>query len=270
MRDRRTLTRQGHGRPTRPGTSSRPASASGAPSSSSACSMPRDKVLWASGRTNGAGVDRRRNAAAPIAGELWWQRRLLRPHRTRRPRTPAALPGDHPPGPGADLRGAGRQPRRTWPRRSAAHDAEPDGALTTSFLSICAKVKDNRLLPHGFLPLDDRIEIADGARRQVTTSPRTSGRSGVGDDPDYAAGGGDGPSYRIPLARAQRASRPRCARRSTIRPPRRIICRTASAPLRATTPSGSITWPVKLRRSPPTHQGLEAASRPKTAESPVR
>ena len=29
--------------------------------------------------------------------------------------------------------------------------AKPAGELTTSFLSICAKVKDNRILPQGFL-----------------------------------------------------------------------------------------------------------------------
>ena len=45
--------------------------------------------------------------------------------------------------------------------------AKPGGKLTTSFLSICAKVKDNRLLPHGFLPLADRVRIAGalGAKR---------------------------------------------------------------------------------------------------------
>jgi hypothetical protein len=77
-------------------------------------------------------------------------------------------------------------------------DAQPSGELTTSFLSICTKVKDNRLLPKGFLPLHDReaIAAAFSAGRDLAEE---AGPSGVGDDPDYRTGGGDTLSYRVPL-----------------------------------------------------------------------
>jgi hypothetical protein len=71
--------------------------------------------------------------------------------------------------------------------------------MTTSFLSICGKLKDNRLLPHGFLPLPQRVAISHalgaGDDMAEDTSP-----VGVGDDPDYRDGGGDTLRYQIPLA----------------------------------------------------------------------
>jgi hypothetical protein len=77
-------------------------------------------------------------------------------------------------------------------------DAKPAGQLTTSFMSICTKVKDNRLLPHGFLKLEDRIAIsrALGAEADVAAE---SGPTAVGDDSDYVNGGGDSLVYRVPL-----------------------------------------------------------------------
>src|SRR5262249_14601647 len=81
------------------------------------------------------------------------------------------------------------------------------GELTTSFLSICSKVKDNRLLPHGFLDSNARKEIALalGAKEDLAedTDP-----VGVGDDPDYRNGGGDALVYRIPLAALAPKGRP--------------------------------------------------------------
>jgi len=86
------------------------------------------------------------------------------------------------------------------------HDADPNanaGALTTSFLSICAKLKDNRLLPRGFLPLAQRIEIAKslGADEELALD---AGSAGVGDDPAYAdavpASGSVAFTYRVPAA----------------------------------------------------------------------
>ena len=79
-------------------------------------------------------------------------------------------------------------------------DAKPAGQLPTSFLSICSKVKDNRLLPHGFLDRSDRekISVALGAGKELAedTDP-----VGVGSDPDYRnGGGGDSLVYRVPLA----------------------------------------------------------------------
>ena len=48
-----------------------------------------------------------------------------------------------------------------WPARSV----EPAGQLTTSFLSICARVKDNRLLPRGFAKqtAPDDVAVRGGA-----------------------------------------------------------------------------------------------------------
>jgi len=76
---------------------------------------------------------------------------------------------------------------------------KPEGELTTSFLSLCAKVKDNRLLPAGFLPLEDRVSISDalGADHELAEEVAPVA---VGDDPDYRNGGGDTVTYRIPLA----------------------------------------------------------------------
>ena len=78
-------------------------------------------------------------------------------------------------------------------------DAQPAGQLTTSFLSICSKVKDNRLLPHGFLKLDDRIEISRALGAGAELAQET-GPAAVGDDPDYRTGGGDSLVYRVPLS----------------------------------------------------------------------
>jgi hypothetical protein len=155
-----------------------------------------DKVLWSSGRTNGAGVivD---EEDEPLGGELWWtpgcgaridpQARVHQPHYqviTRQDQAQvyqelAAAPDIEAPACGAH--------------------AKPEGPLTSSFLSICAKVKDNRLLPHGFLPLDDRIAIA-GALGAKADLAEDVAPVRVGDDPDYGAGGGDTIVYRIPLA----------------------------------------------------------------------
>ena len=64
-------------------------------------------------------------------------------------------------------------------------------------------MKDNRLLPHGFLPLDQRVEIATalGAKADLAEDVEPVG---VGDDPDYAetgeSAGGDTILYQVPLA----------------------------------------------------------------------
>ena len=155
------------------------------------------RVLWSSGRTNGAGVivDEK---AAPIAGEVWWapdcsariapQARAHQPHYEVIDRQNAAqiyeelmaAPGDE----AAPACGIG---------------AVPTGALTTSFLSQCARVKDNRLLPHGFLPTAQRTAIATALGSGPALADET-GASGVGDDADYRSGGGDTLGYRVPLA----------------------------------------------------------------------
>ncbi len=158
----------------------------------------RDRVLWSSGRTNANGIIVNERGA-PIAGELRWRAdcsaridpaaRAHQPHFqviTRQDQAQiyeelVAKPADGP----APVCGIG---------------AKPAGELTTSFLSLCAKVKDNRLLPNGFLRLDDRVSIADalGANHELAEEVAPVA---IGDDPDYGSGSGaDTVTYRIPLA----------------------------------------------------------------------
>jgi len=76
---------------------------------------------------------------------------------------------------------------------------DPTGVLTTSFLSICGTLKDNRLLPQGFLPLDQRVQISHalGAGDDMAEE---AGSVGTGDDPAYKTGGGDTSEYHVPLS----------------------------------------------------------------------
>jgi hypothetical protein len=158
------------------------------------------KTLWESGRTNEAGVITGQNSE-PVAGEIWWK-----------------------PDCSARLTGTTHQPHyqvithqdqvQIYQELNVAplQDAKPgqcdvgaaaqqtaQGDLTTSFLSICGRLKDNRLLPEGFLPLPDRISIARalGAGEDLA---RDTSPVGVGDDPDYRQGGGDTFRFEIPLA----------------------------------------------------------------------
>jgi len=154
-------------------------------------------VLWASGRTDSSGVIVDADGE-PIAGELWWNddcsQRLgpgeypHQPHYTEIDRQDQAqiyqeLVTAPPPGV--------RNPE-------CGVEVEPRGPFTTSFLSICGHVKDNRILPHGFLPLEQRIAIADalGAGEDLA---KDAGPKAVGNDPDYVRGGGDSLLYRVAL-----------------------------------------------------------------------
>lgn len=76
--------------------------------------------------------------------------------------------------------------------------APATGELTTSFLSVCGTLKDNRLLPKGFLPLDQRVKISHalGAGDDMAED---AGAIGTGNDPAYVSGGGDTFAYRIPV-----------------------------------------------------------------------
>jgi hypothetical protein len=158
-------------------------------------------ALWASGRTDAAGilVD---STGAPLPGELWWNadcsariEPLARIHQPHYQTITAANQVQiyqelvsAPPPSGTPACG---------------HEASPAGELTTSFLSICAEVKDNRILPHGYLDLDERVQIAEalGAER---TLAEDAGSTAVGDDPDYVTGGGDRLVYEIDLAEVDR------------------------------------------------------------------
>ncbi|MFL5086288.1 MAG: hypothetical protein ACJ8FP_15850, partial [Xanthobacteraceae bacterium] len=156
-----------------------------------------NRTLWSSGRTNGMGVIVDQDGA-PLAGELWWKddcsARIDPDARIHQPHYQVITRQDQ-----AQI----YQELVSTPANVAAPtctaDAKPEGQLTTSFLSICARVKDNRLLPQDFLPLADRIEIsrALGAGADMAED---SGPAAVGDDPDYVTGGGDSLLYRVPLS----------------------------------------------------------------------
>jgi hypothetical protein len=150
-------------------------------------------VLWASGRTNGAGVIVDENGQ-PLTGEYWWTSDCS-----------ARLPGTpHQP----HYQIISRQDQAqiyqelvTTPApvpnpRCGRGRATPGGQLTTSFLSICGAVKDNRLLPDGYLGEAERVRIAKalGAGADLAED---SGPWEVGDDPDYRRGGADSLAYEI-------------------------------------------------------------------------
>jgi hypothetical protein len=160
------------------------------------------KVLWASGRTDNAGmiVDR---AGQPVAGELWWTRDCsarIAPEQRAHQRHYQVIESE-------DQAQIYQELVSTPPKVDPPKDegpicgegAKPRGELTTSFLSICTKVKDNRLLPRGFLPRPDRDAIAK-AFSAGTDLAWDAGPVEVGDDPDYRTGGGDTLTYRVPLA----------------------------------------------------------------------
>jgi hypothetical protein len=94
------------------------------------------------------------------------------------------------------------------PNPTCGADAQPLGQLTTSFLSICSKVKDNRLLPDGFLDFDKRREIALALGAKEDMAKETDPVA-VGNDPDYRSGGGsDSLEYRVPLAALKGGAKP--------------------------------------------------------------
>ena len=159
-----------------------------------------NKVLWASGRTNELGVlvDGEKTPK-PIKGELWWDENCTRAPRRGRGGASTALPGDQRQDQVQIYQELVAAPPPDATEKTCVSDADLKGPLTTSFLSICAKVKDNRLLPAGFLKLDDRkaISKALGADELMAME---SGPHAVGDDPDYVTGGRDSLVYRVPLS----------------------------------------------------------------------
>jgi len=164
----------------------------------------RDKlgqVLWASGRTNSTGVIVDENGD-PVAGELWWTQdcksRIDPAARAHQPHYQVITKQSE----AQIYQEMAASPADVESPACGAH-AKPEGPLTSSFLSICAKVKDNRLLPHGFLPLTARTEIASalGASAELAEDVAPVGTDG---DPDYAeeneSAGEDVLLYQIPLA----------------------------------------------------------------------
>lgn len=152
------------------------------------------KVLWASGRTDGIGrlVDR---AGAALPGEDWWG-----PACKARIEPDARLHQPHHQTISAEAEVQIYQELVAAPPDrddvSCGHDAPPEGALTTSFLSICAEVKDNRLLPEGYLPLETRKSIATALGADEALA-EDAGTTAVGGDPDYRSGGGDSLVYLV-------------------------------------------------------------------------
>ena len=148
------------------------------------------RVLWQSGGVNPAGqiIDPQKR---PITGEVWWTKQCERPANWE----------DRPHQPHYELVTAQDQaqiyqelvstPPAGATSSSCGHEAPPSGTLTTSFLSICSEVKDNRLYPSGFLPLAHRIRIAKALGAQPNLAEDTTA-VGVHDaagviDPDYDA-----------------------------------------------------------------------------------
>src|SRR5882724_1589293 len=153
--------------------------------------------LWVSGRTNSTGVlvD---GGGRPIAGEFMWQ-------------------NDCKPGKDAPL----FQPHyKTITRQDQVQIfqelvRDPQGRLTTSFLSLAKVVKDNRLLPKGWTP-DLRLAEAEGLGSAKYSAEDLvehvlpelpDGRGGQVNDPWYQprsknglGGGGDEVTYEIPTA----------------------------------------------------------------------
>jgi hypothetical protein len=155
-------------------------------------------VLWESGRTNAAGVIVGQDGK-PVAGELWWNDDC-------NGRVKAAGADRYQPHYREIMRQDQVQifqelttaPARDAPAQCGRH-AAANGELTTSFLSVCGTLKDNRLLPKGFLPLDQRVKISEalGAHADMAED---AGPAGTGDDPAYVSGGGDTMLYRVPAA----------------------------------------------------------------------
>jgi len=160
------------------------------------------KELWASGRTDerGAIVDA---DGTPISGEYWWKEDCSARVNT----TPPAFQPHYRTISGQDQAQIFQElvtpPPTTGPVRCGSHDAtarnEATGALTTSFMSICGKVKDNRLLPHGFLDLDQRRAIATAIGAGPDLAEEVA-PEGIGDDPAYRTGGGDSVRYLVETA----------------------------------------------------------------------
>jgi hypothetical protein len=153
-------------------------------------------VLWASGRTdaNGAIVN---GEGKPLGGELWWSadcaERIDPAARRHQPHYQIITSQDQ----AQIYEELVAEPGDVEAPVCGGH-AKPEGKLTTSFLSICAKVKDNRLLPHGFLSLEERAKIATalGAKPDLAQDVAPVA---VGDDPDYRDGGKDEVIYRVKL-----------------------------------------------------------------------
>jgi hypothetical protein len=169
--------------------------------------------LWHSGATNDYGVLIDANTGKPLPGELWYDDTC-----TKTAKGPDFQPHYQvidTPNKVQIYQEVKLDPGASGPA-SAAPYCDKGAAisetsnLTTSFLSICHTVKDNRLLPAGLLPHADRVRIAlalglgaKGVRSEQTEAEMLADETGaefVDGDKDYETGGGDTLSYRIPVS----------------------------------------------------------------------
>ena len=161
----------------------------------------KDKVLWASGRVNKAGVLVDQHDK-PLKGELWWDdkctHRIEPEKRLHQPHFEVITSQDQT----QIYQELVSTPPLDGSQFSCGHNVRPQGELTTSFLSICAEVKDNRLPPPGYLALEQREAISKvlGAGSELAED---AGFTAVGTDPDYLGptqSGGDSLRYEVKLA----------------------------------------------------------------------
>lgn len=170
------------------------------------------QVLWASGRTDGAGVLVDQNGDA-LPGELWWKddcSALLYPDELVYQPHYQVIDAQNQVQIYQELVTA---PADVADPQCGEHPV-PGGHFTTSFMSICGEKKDNRILPHGFLPYADRLKIARALGAGEKLAEET-GSDDVGDDPDYdcskgPCGGADSLLYRVDVS--QLARRPASVR----------------------------------------------------------
>ena len=110
------------------------------------------EVLWASGRSNDQGIIVDQHGK-PIDGEFWWEQNCsARVANAWQPHFEQIT-----------------EQNQAQIYQELITDAQ--GLLTTSFLSINDHPKDNRLLPHGFLPEAERIAIAAALGDKTPVAP---------------------------------------------------------------------------------------------------
>ena len=154
-------------------------------------------TLWISGGTNALGAILGPEGE-PIDGEYWWEddcsARIAPLERRHQPHFQTITS----PSQAQIYQELVAAPPSGYGPAQCEWDSAPEGELTTSFLSICARVKDNRLLPHGFLDLAKRTEVAL-ALGATEVLAHEAGPVAVGEDPHYVKGGGDELVYDIAL-----------------------------------------------------------------------
>jgi len=151
------------------------------------------KPLWTSGRTDALGVivDAQGNA---VRGEYFWKPAcgVMTPEEQKNEYQPHFQ----------------EITRQDQVQIYQELTLDPQGKLTTSFLSIARRLKDNRLLPRGWDP-DPRLAEREGlgsvkmpvhelVQEMLPVLPPPNGQSATVEDADFV-GGSDSLTYRVPL-----------------------------------------------------------------------